>query len=135
MVAVFAAPLPATDAGAAVAGSQHPPPPAKRARGPSGAPLPAAQAAPAAGTEGQGQAPGQPGAGPGSERLRLLPAAWWAEELGAGRGLGWWFSAVDGAALAAEPTRRRLGFLNALEDMLGEWLCVGGGIAAGGIVP
>jgi U3 small nucleolar RNA-associated protein 20 len=54
----------------------------------------------------------------GLDRCRLVPAPWWSAPMGT-RGLDWWLAAVDAAALARQPLRRKQGFLNALEDMLG----------------
>ncbi|KAG2487780.1 hypothetical protein HYH03_013624 [Edaphochlamys debaryana] len=51
------------------------------------------------------------------DSFRLLPPPWWSAPL-LGRGLAWWLAAVDGRALAALPPRRKVGFLNAFEDLL-----------------
>ena len=48
---------------------------------------------------------------------RLIEAPWWAKHLGA-QGGEWWLSAVDAGALSALPLRRRVGLLNAVEDLL-----------------
>ena len=45
---------------------------------------------------------------------RVLPPPWWASHLGT-RPPSWWLAAVDGAALDAQPGRRKVGFLNACE--------------------
>lgn len=52
------------------------------------------------------------------DAVRLIPAPWWSKQLVNG-GLGWWLTAVDRSKLAAQPLRRRQGFLNAFEDLLG----------------
>ncbi len=49
-----------------------------------------------------------------ADAFRLLPPPWWSGAL-LGRGLGWWLAAVNDAALAALPARRKVGFLNACE--------------------
>jgi U3 small nucleolar RNA-associated protein 20 len=49
---------------------------------------------------------------------RLIPAPWWSNHL-VNSSLDWWLTAVDRSALAAQPLRRRQGFLNAFEDLLG----------------
>ncbi|EFJ49017.1 hypothetical protein VOLCADRAFT_104545 [Volvox carteri f. nagariensis] len=50
-------------------------------------------------------------------RYRLIPPPWWSAPM-LGRGVGWWLAAVDQAALDALPARRKVGFLNAFEDLL-----------------
>jgi U3 small nucleolar RNA-associated protein 20 len=52
------------------------------------------------------------------DACRLIPAPWWSKHLVNGD-LSWWLSAVDRSKLAAQPLRRRQGFLNAFEDLLG----------------
>ena len=42
---------------------------------------------------------------------RLFESAWWAGHLGAEPG-SFWLAAVDGAALAVQPLRRRIGYVN-----------------------
>jgi hypothetical protein len=49
---------------------------------------------------------------------RLIPAPWWSNHL-VNSPLDWWLTAVDRSTLAAQPLRRRQGFLNAFEDLLG----------------
>jgi hypothetical protein len=49
---------------------------------------------------------------------RLIAAPWWSNHL-VNSPLDWWLSAVDRSTLAAQPLRRRQGFLNAFEDLLG----------------
>lgn len=67
-------------------------------------------------------------AGGASDRGTLAPNAaveadalfaepWWAAHLGR-EGGGWWLAAADSAALAALPSRQRVGFLNATGDLL-----------------
>jgi len=64
----------------------------------------------------------------GLERLGTRPSAhghvlgiagfeWWSRELGA-RGGAYWLKVIDADALNAQPLRRRIGYLNALEDLL-----------------
>ena len=48
---------------------------------------------------------------------RLVEAPWWAKHLGT-QGGAWWLVAVNASALTALPLRRRLGFLNAVDDLL-----------------
>ncbi|GFR52619.1 hypothetical protein Agub_g15135, partial [Astrephomene gubernaculifera] len=47
----------------------------------------------------------------------LLPPPWWSGAM-LGRGVGWWLEAVEQGALDALPARRKVGFLNAFEDLL-----------------
>lgn len=60
---------------------------------------------------------------------RLIEGPWWGACLGRQPG-SWWLAHIDAAALGAEPLRRRVGFLNTLEDLLkhlGHRLQVGDG--------
>ena len=50
-------------------------------------------------------------------RGRLIEAPWWAKHLSS-QGGAWWLRAVDADALTALPLRRRVGLLNAFEDLL-----------------
>lgn len=52
------------------------------------------------------------------DRCRLVPPPWWSARMG-GEGFGWWLGAVDAHTLAKQPLRRKQGYLNALEDLLG----------------
>jgi hypothetical protein len=52
------------------------------------------------------------------DAARLIPAPWWSKHLVNGD-LDWWLTAVDRSKLAQQPLRRRQGFLNAFEDLLG----------------
>jgi U3 small nucleolar RNA-associated protein 20 len=47
----------------------------------------------------------------------LFEEPWWAACLGA-RDAAWWLGAVDSAALRTLPGRQRIGFLNAMSDLL-----------------
>ncbi|GIL61502.1 hypothetical protein Vafri_15933, partial [Volvox africanus] len=51
------------------------------------------------------------------DRYRLLPPPWWSAPM-LTCGVGWWLKAVDSAALDVLPARRKVGFLNAFEDLL-----------------
>lgn len=46
-----------------------------------------------------------------------MEAPWWGPALGT-KGLDWWLEAVDAAALAVQPLRRRQGLLHAASDLL-----------------
>ena len=48
---------------------------------------------------------------------RLVEEPWWRPALG-GERLEWWLASVDARALAAQPLRRRLGLMHAIEDLL-----------------
>ena len=48
---------------------------------------------------------------------RLIEAPWWAKHLGAQPG-SWWLRAIQPGTLNALPLRRRVGLLNAMEDLL-----------------
>ncbi|EFN57812.1 hypothetical protein CHLNCDRAFT_51116 [Chlorella variabilis] len=48
---------------------------------------------------------------------RLIEGPWWGRCLGRQPG-AWWLAHVDAAALNGEPLRRRIGYLNTLEDLL-----------------
>lgn len=53
----------------------------------------------------------------GGDAGRLVEAPWWGAALGAAPG-AWWLAHIDVARLNAEPVRKRVGFLNTLEDLL-----------------
>lgn len=46
-----------------------------------------------------------------------MESPWWGPALGE-KDLAWWLEAVDVAALAAQPLRRRQGLLHAAADLL-----------------
>ena len=46
---------------------------------------------------------------------RLLPVPWWMVHLGS-QPLDWWLAAVHPDGVAAQPARRKVGFLNACKD-------------------
>lgn len=48
---------------------------------------------------------------------RLIEGPWWGRCLGRQPG-AWWLAHIDAAALNAEPLRKRIGYLNTLEDLL-----------------
>lgn len=48
---------------------------------------------------------------------RLIEGPWWGRCLGRQPG-AWWLEHIDAAALNAEPLRKRIGYLNTLEDLL-----------------
>lgn len=52
-----------------------------------------------------------------STAYRLIAPPWWSAHLGS-QPLDWWLNTVDQVKLAAQPARRKIGFLNAFEDML-----------------
>ena len=65
---------------------------------------------------------------------RLIEGPWWGGYLGQQSG-DWWLRHIDGAALSAEPLRRRIGYLNTLEDLLkhlGHRMQVGGWVGMQG---
>jgi U3 small nucleolar RNA-associated protein 20 len=55
--------------------------------------------------------------GDDADAHRLLEGPWWGRCLGRQPG-AWWLAHVDAAALNGQPLRRRVGYLNALEDLL-----------------
>lgn len=68
---------------------------------------------------------------------RLIEGPWWGRCLGRQPG-AWWLAHVDAAALNGEPLRRRIGYLNTLEDLLkhlGHRMQVGAAGAAGTASP
>ncbi|PRW58885.1 small subunit processome component 20-like protein [Chlorella sorokiniana] len=51
------------------------------------------------------------------DAYRLIEGPWWGRCLGRQPG-AWWLEHIDAAALNAEPLRKRIGYLNTLEDLL-----------------
>lgn len=47
-----------------------------------------------------------------ADAVRLLPVPWWLPHLGS-EPLEWWLAAVHPQGVAAQPARRKVGFLNA----------------------
>ena len=48
------------------------------------------------------------------DTARLLPTPWWLVHLGS-QPLDWWLQAVSPEGVAAQPARRKVGFLNSCE--------------------
>jgi len=66
---------------------------------------------------------------------RLIEGPWWGACLGHQSG-AWWLQHIDAATLNAEPLRRRIGYLNTLEDLLkhlGHRMQVGDVVLFGGL--
>ncbi|KAL4434124.1 hypothetical protein ABPG75_000565 [Micractinium tetrahymenae] len=80
------------------------------------APLSAAFVRPPVGSEEE-RALGRLMAEDDPDRHRLIEGPWWGACLGRQPG-AWWLAHIDAAALNAEPLRRRVGYLNTLEDLL-----------------